>query len=67
MPTVCRHGAKLIALTVSVCMVMAMAMYRYGSKFYEGFRMFYLSCAEAFAANEGNEFMCAYYKFVKRG
>jgi len=39
---------------------------KYGSKFYEGFRMFYLSCAEAFAANSGNEFMCGYYTFVKR-
>ena len=38
---------------------------KYGSKFYEGFRMFYMSCAEAFAANNGNEFMCAYYTFVK--
>ena len=39
---------------------------KYGSKFYEGFRMFYLSCAEAFAANDGYEFMVGYYRFVKR-
>lgn len=39
---------------------------KYGAKFYEGFRMFYISCAEAFAANEGSEYMCAYYTFVKR-
>ena len=39
---------------------------KYGRTFYEGFRMFYISCAEAFAANDGNEFMCGYYKFVKR-
>ena len=39
---------------------------KYGSVFYEGFRMFYISCAEAFAANSGNEFMCGYYTFVKR-
>merc|ERR1712216_598768 len=32
---------------------------RYGRKFYEGFRMFYISCGEAFAANNGHEFMCA--------
>ena len=31
---------------------------KYGAPFYEGFRMFYISCAEAFAANDGNEFMC---------
>jgi len=40
---------------------------KYGTAFYEGFRMFYISCAEAFAANDGNEFMCGYYTFVKRG
>ena len=28
---------------------------KYGSQFYEGFRMFYISCAEAFAANDGDE------------
>ena len=39
---------------------------KYGRKFYEGFRMFYISCAEAFAANNGAEFMCGYYTFVKR-
>jgi len=39
---------------------------KYGVKFYEGFRMFYLSCSEAFAANNGNEYMCGYYTFVKR-
>ena len=39
---------------------------KYGTTFYEGFRMFYLSCAEAFAANDGAEFMCGYYTFVKR-
>lgn len=39
---------------------------KYGADFYEGFRMFYMSCAEAFAANEGNEYMCGYYTFVKR-
>ena len=39
---------------------------KYGATFYEGFRMFYMSCAEAFAANAGNEFMCGYYTFVKR-
>jgi len=39
---------------------------KYGSQFYEGFRMFYISCAEAFAANNGNDFMVGYYTFVKR-
>jgi cyclopropane-fatty-acyl-phospholipid synthase len=38
---------------------------KYGSKFYEGFRMFYISCAETFAANDGNEYMCGYYTFEK--
>ena len=38
---------------------------KYGRAFYEGFRMFYISCAEAFAANEGAEYMCGYYTFVK--
>jgi len=38
---------------------------KYGRKFYEGFRMFYLSCGVAFAANEGSEFMCGYYTFVR--
>ena len=36
---------------------------KYGNHFYEGFRMFYLSCAEAFAANRGAEYMCGYYLF----
>jgi len=40
---------------------------KYGSAFYEGFRMFYISCAESFAANDGAEFMCGYYVFEKRG
>ena len=39
---------------------------KYGTAFYEGFRMFYISCVEAFGANHGNEFMCGYYTFVKR-
>mgnify|MGYP003386232743 FL=1 len=39
---------------------------KYDSIFYEGFRMFYISCAEAFAANAGAEYMCGYYVFVKR-
>ena len=39
---------------------------KYGSTFYEGFRMFYISCAEAFAANHGAEYMCGYYTFIKR-
>lgn len=39
---------------------------KYGRSFYEGFRMFYIMCAEAFAANNGNEFMCGYYVFEKR-
>merc|ERR1712194_797191 len=39
---------------------------KYGTVFYEGFRMFYMSCAEAFAANHGNEYMCGYYVFEKR-
>ena len=39
---------------------------KYGATFYEGFRMFYLSCAEAFAANHGNEYMCGWYLFEKR-
>jgi len=39
---------------------------KYGADFYEGFRMFYISCAEAFAANHGAEYMCGYYLFVKR-
>ena len=38
---------------------------KYGSEFYEGFRMFYIAVAEAFGANNGNEFMCGYYTFVK--
>ncbi|KAL1503346.1 hypothetical protein AB1Y20_011398 [Prymnesium parvum] len=37
----------------------------YGRVFYEGFRMFYISTAEAFAANKGTEFMVAYYTFLK--
>lgn len=36
---------------------------KYGRKFYEGFRAFYYVCVEAFAANEGAEFMVAYYTF----
>ena len=40
---------------------------KYGATFYNGFRAFYVVCAEAFAANNGNEFMCAYYTFVKVG
>ena len=39
---------------------------RYGTAFYEGFRMFYISCAESFAANKGYEFMIGYYTFEKR-
>jgi len=38
---------------------------KYGSEFYEGFRMFYVSVAEAFGANSGAEFMCGYYTFIK--
>lgn len=38
----------------------------YGAGFYEGYRMFYISCAEAFAANNGAEYMCGWYTFVKR-
>jgi cyclopropane-fatty-acyl-phospholipid synthase len=40
-------------------------MAKYGGIFYEGFRMFYISTAEAFAANAGAEYMCCYYVFVK--
>ena len=39
---------------------------RSSSSFYEGFRMFYISCAEAFGANGGAEFMVGYYVFVRR-
>jgi cyclopropane-fatty-acyl-phospholipid synthase len=39
---------------------------KYGALFYEGYRMFYISCAEAFAANSGAEYMCGYYTFVRR-
>lgn len=39
---------------------------RYGRKFYEGFRAFYIVCAEAFASNDGYEYMCGYYIFEKR-
>lgn len=39
---------------------------KYGSAFYEGFRMFYIAVAESFGANNGNEFMCGYYVFEKR-
>ena len=39
--------------------------HKYGSQFYEGFRLFYLSCAEAFAANDGAEYMCGYYVFER--
>ena len=39
---------------------------RYGSEFYEGFRLFYIMCAESFAANSGNEYMCGYYVFEKQ-
>ena len=39
---------------------------RYGSDFYEGFRLFYIMCAESFAANSGNEYMCGYYVFEKQ-
>jgi len=38
---------------------------KYGSDFYEGFRMFYIAVAEPFGANNGAEFMCGYYTFVK--
>ena len=38
---------------------------KYGSDFYEGFRMFYIAVAEAFGANNGAEFMCGYYVFEK--
>jgi cyclopropane-fatty-acyl-phospholipid synthase len=34
---------------------------KYGAMFYEGFRMFYISCAEAFAANSGAE--CAWLPY----
>lgn len=37
----------------------------YGREFVEGFRAFYLVCAECFAANDGYEFMCGYYLFQK--
>lgn len=37
----------------------------YGSAFVEGFRAFYIVCAECFAANDGAEFMCGYYLFEK--
>jgi cyclopropane-fatty-acyl-phospholipid synthase len=43
-----------------------MIVSKYGSDFHEGFRMFYMSCAEAFAANNGAEYMCGYYVFEKR-
>merc|ERR1712127_131088 len=36
---------------------------KYGRQFYEGFRAFYYVCVEAFAANDGAEFMVAYYIF----
>mmetsp|Transcript_13689 Transcript_13689/g.30659 ORF Transcript_13689/g.30659 Transcript_13689/m.30659 type:complete len:347 (-) Transcript_13689:57-1097(-) len=39
---------------------------RYGRQFYEGYRAFYVVSAEAFAANNGYEYMVAYYTFVKR-
>ena len=38
---------------------------KYGTEFYEGFRMFYIAVAEAFGANDGNEFMCGYFTFEK--
>ena len=44
----------------------SMLVGRYGSDFYEGFRLFYIMCAEAFAANSGNEYMCGYYVFEKQ-
>ena len=43
-----------------------MLVERYGSDFYEGFRLFYIMCAESFAANSGNEYMCGYYVFEKQ-
>ena len=38
---------------------------KYGKKFYEGFRAFYFVCVEAFAANDGCEFMVGYYSWTK--
>ena len=32
---------------------------------YEGFRAFYFVCVEAFAANDGYEFMVGYYSWTK--
>lgn len=37
----------------------------YGTKFVQGFRAFYLVCAECFAANDGYEYMVGYYLFKK--
>jgi len=37
-----------------------------GRMFFEKFRAFYIVCAEAFAANNGCEFMCGYYVFCKQ-
>lgn len=37
----------------------------YGSNFYEKFRMFYMSCSEAFRSGCGTQYLCAYYTFKK--
>ena len=39
---------------------------RYGVPFVEGFRAFYIVCAEAFSVNDGCEYMVGWYTFVKR-
>ena len=38
---------------------------KYGRQFYEGFRAFYYGCVEAFAANDGAEFMVGYYTWER--
>merc|ERR1711995_273597 len=39
---------------------------RYGVPFVEGFRAFYIVCAEAFSVNDGCEYMVGWYTFVTR-
>ena len=39
---------------------------KYGQKFYEGFRAFYIVSSVSFEYNNGNNFKCGYYVFQKR-
>lgn len=60
------YSRTLLSWLEALEMKSSMLVGRYGSDFYEGFRLFYIMCAEAFAANSGNEYMCGYYVFEKQ-